>query len=183
MAQERKFYEWAARIRCDDSELGGSFAVLIFIGDVPKQASEWRSAESYVGAHHVHTSRGRATRRSDAANTISETEGFVHLNDAIAERSGLNSFDPEVVEPYLKKEIDWRVQKVRQLSSESLCSSDPDFQADRSAAQLEDLSSLQVVVFATPMAWDRNDPFPKPSGESRQYRGITEGRQGGYRSS
>ena len=50
------------------------------------------------------------------ANCVSQAdivvEGFVHLNLPIAKLSGLGSLDPDVVEPYLTKELQWRVKKV-----------------------------------------------------------------------
>ena len=39
-------------------------------------------------------------------------EGFVHLNEAIARLSHLNSFDPSAVKPYLQQNLHWRVLKV-----------------------------------------------------------------------
>jgi tyrosinase len=41
-----------------------------------------------------------------------EVEGFVHLNDGIVEHSGLDSLEPDVVVPYLKTDLHWRIQKV-----------------------------------------------------------------------
>lgn len=38
------------------------------------------------------------------------------LNDGIAEHSGLDSLDPDAVVPYLTRDLDWRVQRVRGTS-------------------------------------------------------------------
>jgi tyrosinase len=45
-------------------------------------------------------------------NRDAVVEGFVHLNDGIIEHSGLDSLEPDVVEPYLKHNLHWRIQKV-----------------------------------------------------------------------
>ena len=39
--------------------------------------------------------------------------GCVRLNDKILERSGKKSFEPDVVLPYLKDNINWGILKVR----------------------------------------------------------------------
>ncbi|KAF8988417.1 hypothetical protein BDQ17DRAFT_1374127, partial [Cyathus striatus] len=79
-------WDWAARIHFKKYELGGSFAVLLFLGEVPEDPESWLVAPNLAG--------------------------FVHLNNGIAQHSGLGSLEPDVVHPYLKKELHWRVQKV-----------------------------------------------------------------------
>jgi tyrosinase len=103
-------YEWTTRIHAKKHELGGSFSVLVFLGEVPKDPEEWTTSPSYVGSHSVYTS-GMDRPQGDQANTV--TEGFVHLNMAIAERSGLSSYEPGGVIPYLKDNLNWSIQAVR----------------------------------------------------------------------
>jgi tyrosinase len=105
-------HDWACRIHCKKYELGGSFWVLIFLGDVPDDASQWRSCPSFVGGHYVfvNSSAEQCANCREQADVV--TEGFVHLNKAIASRSKLPSFEPSVVSPYLKEKLHWRVQAV-----------------------------------------------------------------------
>jgi tyrosinase len=105
-------YDWTVRIHFKKYELGGSFAVLIFLGQVPNDPSQWRTAPTFVGSHHafVNSAASQCDNCRDQADLV--IEGFVHLNSAIAERSGLSSFDPSVVTPYLKENLHWRVQAV-----------------------------------------------------------------------
>ncbi len=111
------FYDWTARIRVKKYALAGSFSVLIFLGEVPENPRSWRSSPSFVGAHHafVNSAADQCENCRNQADLV--IEGFVHLNTAIAQRSGLGSFEPAVVEPYLKRELSWRVQKVSLLPS------------------------------------------------------------------
>jgi len=103
-------HDWTCRIHCKKHELGGSYWVLIFLGEVPHDPSQWRTSPSFVGGHYVFvTSTG-----NEQVDTVSE--GFVHLNKAIASRSGLSSYEPNVVIPYLKDNLEWRVQSVRVLT-------------------------------------------------------------------
>jgi hypothetical protein len=107
-------YDWTARIHAKQYELGGSFNVLIFLGEVPKDPEEWHTSPSYVGSHSVYVS-GVHHPQGDQGDTV--TEGFVHLNTAIAERSGLSSYEPRGVIPYLKDNLNWTIQAVRAFSS------------------------------------------------------------------
>ncbi|KAF9267055.1 hypothetical protein L218DRAFT_716703, partial [Marasmius fiardii PR-910] len=85
-------------------------------------------------------------------------EGFVHLNDAIVNHAGLPSLDPSVVEPYLTRELHWRVVKV---SGE--------------AVELSQLPSLEVTVIATKLDLPPGSLFPVPT-ETRHCHGVTRGR-------
>lgn len=107
-----QYYDWTARIRSKKNELQSGYSVLIFLGTVPQNAAQWRSSTSYVGAHHIFANSVSGQCANCTQNADLVVEGFVHLNEAIAGRSGLHSFSPEVVEPYLKQNLHWRVQKV-----------------------------------------------------------------------
>lgn len=151
-------YEWTARIEFKNYELGCSFSVRIFIGDPPEDPAEWPVSREFVGAHHafVNTAADQCSNCRNHRDLVEE--GFVHLNWAIAARSGLGSFDPEVVEPYLTKELHWKVQKM-----------------DGTEAQLD---SLEVSVYVIPLTYPVGSTSPVP-GEGRRIDGITRGRRGG----
>ncbi|KIM38482.1 hypothetical protein M413DRAFT_75996 [Hebeloma cylindrosporum] len=153
-------WDWTARIEFRKYELGVSFSVLLFLGEVPEDPEQWLVCSNFVGAHHafVNTAAGQCANCRNQGTLVEE--GFVHLNHAIAEHSGLGSLDPEVVEPYLTEQLQWRVQKV-----------------DGSVAELE---SLEVCVIGTPLTYPPGAQFPVP-GERRWYNGITHDRRGGSR--
>src|SRR5712671_768640 len=108
-------YDWSARIHAKKYELGRGYIVLIFIGKVPDDPSHWRTCPSFIGAHvaFVNTKAEQCDNCRDQAELV--VEGFVHLNAAIAKLSGLSSFDPSVITPYLRDNLHWRVQAVRSL--------------------------------------------------------------------
>jgi tyrosinase len=106
-------HDWTVRIHFKSHELGQSFSVLIFLGDVPDDPSQWMKAPSYVGSHSAFVNSaakqcGNCQRQRD---TLSE--GFVHLNSVLARRSGLSSFEPDVVTPYVRENLHWRIRAVR----------------------------------------------------------------------
>jgi len=105
--------DWTCRIHCKKYELGGSYWVLIFLGEVPEDPSKWRTCSTFVGGHYcfVNSAADKCSNCRTQADLV--VEGFVHLNNAIASRSGLSSYDPSVVTPYLKENLHWRVQTVR----------------------------------------------------------------------
>jgi tyrosinase len=107
--------DWTVRIHFKKYELGGSFAVLIFLGQVPNDPSQWRTCPTFVGSHHAFVNSAASQCDNCRSQADIVVEGFVHLNSAIAERSGLSSYDPNVVAPYLKENLHWRVQAVREV--------------------------------------------------------------------
>jgi len=155
----KPLYDWTCRIEFKKYELGSSFAVLIFLGEVPDDPSEWRGSPSYVGAHYAFVN----SQAEACANCRSQKdvviEGFVHLNTAIISKAGPD-LRPEVVEPYLKHHLKWRVQK-----------------ADGEAAHLK---SLEVTVYETPISYPPGSTLPV-YGKPVLRNGITHGHDGGSR--
>ncbi|KAH9988351.1 hypothetical protein BJV77DRAFT_1061440 [Russula vinacea] len=121
------------------------------------------TSPSFVGAHiafvNTHTEQC-ANCREQADHVI---EGFVHLNEAIAKLSGLSSFEPDVVAPYLKDNLHWRVQAV-----------------DRTSVELERLASLEVIAVSNPLTLAPDSLFPTV-GETEHHHHVTHGRLGGAR--
>lgn len=117
--QGHKYHDWAARIRFKKSEMHSSFSVLIFVGQVPDDPAKWRSSSSYVGSHYglVNSEAEKCENCRDTDGN--ETEGYVHLNHWMATFSGLKSFEPEVVKPYLAKYMNWRIHMVFSIATRS----------------------------------------------------------------
>ena len=111
----RDIYDWTVRACFKKYELGTTFSVLFFLGPVPESPEEWLDSENYVGAVHAFVNSSAARCANCRHSPDLQIEGFVHLDEAIASHSDLNSFDPSVVEPYLRDNLHWRVQKVRRL--------------------------------------------------------------------
>ncbi|KAF8903867.1 tyrosinase [Gymnopilus junonius] len=153
-------YDWTARIEFKKYEVGTSFSVYLFLGAVPEDPEQWHTSPNYVGGHHafVNSKAGHCANCRNQGDIVEE--GFVHLNHAIVQHSGLNTLNPEAVEPYLTKELHWRVQKVN--------------------GEPVDLRSLEVSVIATPLSYPPGAMFPVP-GTPRRHGHITHGRQGGSR--
>ncbi|KAI0667738.1 tyrosinase [Trametes maxima] len=155
-----RLLEWAVRIQVKHYELGGSFSVLLYLGAVPENPDEAWTSPNYVGAHHafVNGVPEQCSNCTDQADLV--IEGFVHLNEAIAKHSRLGSFEPNVVKPYLSKELNWV--------------------ADGAVVDLENVPSLEVAVLATPLTLVPGELFPVP-GEVVYHHDVTRGRRGGSR--
>jgi len=153
--------DWTARVHVKKYELRQSFSVLLFLGEVPADASQWRTSPSFVGAHatFVNSSADQCANCREQADLV--TEGFVHLNNALAKVPGLSSFEPSVVSPYLKENLHWRVQAN-----------------DRTAVELSRVPSLEVIVAAVPLTQQPGAIFPI-AGEPQYHHHITHGRPGG----
>jgi hypothetical protein len=105
--------EWAASILFNKYELGGPFGVLIYLGDSPEE-DQWHTRRSFVGSSYAYVSVNHGETELD--NERDRSGGYVLLNWAMVERSGLSSFEPSVVVPYLKDNLHWRVEAVRVFS-------------------------------------------------------------------
>ncbi|KAJ7480970.1 hypothetical protein FB451DRAFT_986454, partial [Mycena latifolia] len=134
-----------------------------FLGTVPDDPKQWRTSPNFVGAPHVFANSVPNRCANCRAHRDAEVEGFVHLNEGIIENSGLHSLEPNVVEPYLKNNLHWRVQK-----------------AGGQPIELSHVPSLEVTVFATPLSFPPGSDFPVP-GERQHHHRITAGRPGGSR--
>jgi tyrosinase len=107
-------WDWTARAEFQKYELGTGFSVLFFLGPVPDNSEEWRISPNFVGSIHAFVNSA-AESCANCQNQQLEAliiEGFVHLNHGIVEHSGLGSFEPDVVAPYLTQNLHWKVQKV-----------------------------------------------------------------------
>ncbi|KAF9044148.1 tyrosinase [Panaeolus papilionaceus] len=153
-------WDWTARVEFKKYELGTSFSVLLFLGSVPEDTDEWLVSDNFVGGHHafVNSAAGHCANCRNSSNIVEE--GFVHLDKALVDLSGLHSLNPDEVVPYLTENLQWRVLKT-----------------DGEIAELE---SLEVCVTGTPLSYPPGAMFPVP-GESQRYDVITRGRTGGSR--
>ena len=101
--------EWSARIHCKVSEVGGPFSIFIFLGDVPTNPSQWLNDPAFVGTFDVYSN-------DDGGRHDFVVHGPVHLSGAILDQSRQTSLDADVVVPFLKRQLNWAVQGVRQLA-------------------------------------------------------------------
>ncbi len=105
-------WDWTARIHVKKYAVGSSFSVLLFLGEVPENPADWRTSPHYAGAHHAFVNSAPQQCANCRRQQELVIEGFVHLNEAIAAHSGLGTFEPDAVQPYLQENLHWRVLKV-----------------------------------------------------------------------
>ena len=109
--------EWSVRITSKQFELGGSFSVLIFLGDVPANPKEWFASPTLVGSFDALVNSTPEVCANCQTLTEVEISGFVYLNEAIKNTNDDQaSFHPDYVVPRLTKDLSWRVLKVSATS-------------------------------------------------------------------
>jgi len=152
-----KWYNWSVRIRVRKFELGRSFTVLVFLGKVPENPAEWYTCKEMVGRNHVfaNSAPGNCENCRRQSNIIHE--GFVHLNRGFARLAPQVRLPcaPDVVVPYLKENLNWRVIDT--------------------ARQPVEIHSLDVTALAVTLTTDPSSPLPKV-GEREIYHDVTAGR-------
>ncbi|KAJ8077639.1 hypothetical protein PM082_002072 [Marasmius tenuissimus] len=163
-AAQLRVWEWTARIHVKKYEVGGSFSIPLFVGSVPENPEEWLTSENFVGGHYVFVNSTPENCGNCLTRLDNIVEGFVHLNDALLTRSGLESLESSDVVSYLKKNLHWRAAKT---SGEAI--------------ELSRLPSLEIEVTATRLTLPPGSIFPVAE-ETIIYPEITEGKQGGVRS-
>ncbi|KAJ6568852.1 hypothetical protein B0H19DRAFT_1373291 [Mycena capillaripes] len=166
--------DWTARIQVEKYALNGSFFIVIFLGPVPSDSSEWYTSPSFVGSHFVFANPqvlgaqaqgdGHCANCQHQAAARIVVEGFVHLNTALARviadsNENLTSFDPADVVPYLTERLSWRALR-----------------ADHTPINAAEVPiSLDVEVSATPMWMHHGDQIPS-YGEPDFFPEVTAGR-------
>ncbi|KAI0050112.1 hypothetical protein FA95DRAFT_1487886, partial [Auriscalpium vulgare] len=156
------YYDWSTRIVYKHNELGtAGFSVPLFFGAMPvpeDPKQRWRLCETFVGAHCAFVNSADEQKRPGW-----RTRGFVHFNRGISKHSGLDSYDPSVVAPYLERELSWRMQKE-----------------DGTVVPLSELPSLEITVSSSTVTMAQGADFPT-YGDPQYHRKITSGREGGAR--
>ncbi|OLL25128.1 Tyrosinase [Neolecta irregularis DAH-3] len=159
------YREWLVNLRILKYAVHGSFFIYIFLGPVPEDSDNWATTKTMVGLHSVFanppSSRCGNCERQRDANII--TSGTIPLTGALIEAHiGL---DQSQVEPYLRANLHWRVQKV-----------------DGTVVEKNDVTSLTVSVSSAWISFEQGDnlgpPIPRRS-DWITHRSVTRGRRGG----
>lgn len=119
MSHHRITQDWKVEISCNQHELGGSFSVFIFLGDVPADPQKWLFDNAFVGSFDIYTYTDSVPSESLLYNEDADAivNGSVLLSRAILRFSGQQSLQEDAVLPFLRRRLNWGVQKVRNGSS------------------------------------------------------------------
>jgi tyrosinase len=167
-----QWYEWTVRIRAKKFELGESFSVLIFLGEVPHDPNQWMSSESFAGVHHVFAGMPDGGGDSDMIN-----EGFIRVNRHLQRRMpDQKTYDPAVVKPFLKQNLNWRTTDVSMHLLLVLAWTMTTWV--QTSTHPVEIRSLEVTVVSVLYHKDPRSNFPV-AGERLLHNDITFGRPGG----
>lgn len=104
--------EWSAQLSFKEFEIYGSFSIFIFLGPVPADPAQWRSDPTCAGVYYVY---GGGSVETPSDHEERRKHGYVQLNRAIAKHANFESFEPDLVVPFLKTKINWGVVQVIQF--------------------------------------------------------------------
>ena len=93
-------------------EVGGSFSVYLFFGEVPADSSQWYYDKSFIGTFDVFANETPENCDNCVDNRDKTITGYIHVSRPILSRSDKGSLDKAVVLPQLEQ-LRWGVKKVR----------------------------------------------------------------------
>lgn len=106
----RTSFDWTARIRCIESQLGTNFSVLIFLGPVALPPEDPKQSPHYLGSFDTFFTPAYVDGSSQTATEGPVVQGFVNLTHALINQAGLGSLRPDVIVPYLKDHLSWSIE-------------------------------------------------------------------------
>ncbi len=124
MSHKQIIQDWKVEISCSQREVGGSFSVFIFLGDLPADPTQWLFDPAFVGTFDIYTYTSSTPHEShsyDEEGGNSIVNGSVHLNRAILRLSRQQSLEEDAVLSFLRRKLNWGVQKVGNESSIDCC--------------------------------------------------------------
>lgn len=118
-SKDGTYREWIANIRVKKYALNGSFFIHVFLGDFNPDPFTWSFEPNLVGTHCIFVNDPSTTQcgkcKQDHANDLQVT-GAIPLTTALLDAihaGSLASLDRADVEPYLRKNLHWKVTRVR----------------------------------------------------------------------
>jgi len=111
------YHEWVANIRVEKYAVKSTFFVHVFLGDFTNDPAGWGEDPNLVGSHVIFANNANFTGCQNclAANEARKlVTGTIPLTGALGDKLGaekLAHLEPELVGPYLKANLHWRIQK------------------------------------------------------------------------
>lgn len=142
--------EWIAVLAVDTADIPGDFQNLLFVGDVPKNVADWKTADNLVGES--------ATFGADKPmhNVI---QASIPLTQILIDKGvGL---DPESAVKFLKQECHWVTKQ------------------GGASVPLSELKSLKVAITSTEVEYPEDKSQLAIWGQPYVHTEVTEGKEGG----
>jgi tyrosinase len=141
---QRGLADWRARVSVKKYEVGGSFSVYLFFGDVPPDSDQWYYDKSFVGTFDVFSNETPETCDNCVDQRDKTITGYIHISRPILTRSDQGSLDKAVVLPQLEQ-LHWAVKKV----------------ATKEVVDLAKIPSLYVTIERTYLAKPVGAKYPQ----------------------
>lgn len=138
------------------SAISSSFFIHFFLGSIPVSPQTWSFAPTLVASHSVLAPSSPISRSGSVTSY-----GQIPLTHALLSSPEISRLEPDIVVPFLTRELSWRIQKL-----------------DGSVVDAENVPSLRLYVAGQQVRQcDRADEFPV-YGPVIAYRSITRGKGG-----
>ncbi|KAI9827269.1 MAG: hypothetical protein M1832_005407 [Thelocarpon impressellum] len=152
--------EWFINVRADKNELNHPYLLHYYLSAPPPDVASWSYAPQLVGTHTVFTPRN--TTDQPPAVVRGQVPLTRRLAQAVA-AGELASLESSDVEPYLKKNLEWRIQS-----------------SDDAAVPTKDLTTLRTYVVSAKVRPVQGEAeFPRV-GEWEVHADVTAGKEGGW---
>jgi tyrosinase len=162
------YYEWIANIRVEKYAVKTTFFIHIFLGDFTDDYMKWGEDPNLIGSHVVfgtnldHTGCERCLQSNHKQKLVT---GTIPLTGALGDKLGagkIANLNPDLVVPYLKDNLHWRIQKH-----------------DDTPIERSEIPTLKIAVGHAHVEPPTSvAEFPK-WGEITLQHGVTAGRAGG----
>lgn len=158
-------YEWACNIVSQKFQMNGSYAVYLFLDAPSDDSTQWSSDPNFCGTHGVFANFADDDNIGMSQMDLKVTASLPLTTSLINKvASGeISSLAPSVVEPYLNKNLHWRIKMFNGV--------------EVAAADVPDLSVTVVGAEVQPAPTESDFPI---WGQINAYSNITIGKPGGH---
>ncbi|KAG9032088.1 hypothetical protein FRB95_001949 [Tulasnella sp. JGI-2019a] len=152
---------WTVIVKSKQYQFANSYSVLIFVGAPPASEHDWRTSPTYAGAFCAFVNSSPEECSNCMEHTDLVVEGYVPLTGSLAD-AGVKSLGSDVVVPYLKENLHWRIQKT-----------------DASIVEAKDMEEFEVGVISVEMEYKPEEELYKVISDRTYHPEITAGKPGG----
>ncbi|KAK6361387.1 hypothetical protein TWF730_005120 [Orbilia blumenaviensis] len=180
LATDGKYHEWAANVRLNKYEAGGTYLIHMFIG-APTKGVEWTSDPNFVGSYYLLTKNGTCHGCSENS-LVTGSVPLTHTLIKCIKTNKLRDLSPDAVVKYLKTNLNWRVQLV--CPTTDLTDKGPLLIGNQSGSNNnyldpKDIKSLKISVTAATVTLPSSSGQDAPITKWTTYYDITDKKPGG----
>ncbi|OJD37056.1 tyrosinase [Diplodia corticola] len=161
-AKDERRYEYTANIKLSKCALGGPGVIYLFIGNFSDSPADWMTDDHLAGSSPLFVMDDSAMGAGESQDIYAAVSLTREIEQRVASED-LGCMDPSEVVPYLKENLQWRVQK-----------------ADGSSVPADQVEGLEISIAKAAYRPAASDcEFPSLVGVIDTLSEITSGKAGG----